>query len=405
MQKQFVRALPRCRPHSHGFARQASTATTVEPKSSPLPPPRVSATRNAREDESERCSAIVITKTRIASMVDAYAIIRAIEQKYGTLREYQFPREVGSPNVYTNQFYVVFKSPESHLKLPKSATESITIPAPTPDTFESKPGGPSLADFHTLLDPKGVDTSNEIPAFESIIDTAISEGGNQDAKPLRAISFSIFQARKEFHATTPWEPYGLRRQLRFAIGRSMLNWGGFYPLKPVLKGSSLEYGVSDADQLRMRRLLRKWSDITQAPNPFEVSSVVEASTTPEVSTETPPPLPESQKPTEWEPLPVEDAVADEVPVPVPQSPPASASPQASKRPTRLGGKLLPSTSQASAIDADLLIKASESLLKDPAPPTQAKRVREKKAKTQQHSPKVEDDGFSQRFKKFIGGWF
>lgn len=184
----------------------------------------------------------------------------------------------------------------------------------------------------------------------------------------------------------------------------MLNWGGFYPLKPVLKGSSLEYGVSDADQLRMRRLLRKWSDITAAPNPFEVSNVVEASPTPEVSTVSPPPPPpESQKPTEWEPLPMKDAVADEVPVPVPQSTPAAASAQAPKRPTRLGGKLLPSTSQASVIDADLLIKASESLPKDPAPPTQAKRVREKKPKPQ--PPRAEDDGFSQRLKKFVGGWF
>ena len=99
---------------------------------------------------------------------------------------------------------------------------------------------------------------------------------------------------------------------------------------------------------------------------------------------------------------MEDTVADEVPVPVPHPASLQAPP---KRPTRLGGKLLPSTSQASAINADLLIKVSESLPKDPAPPTQAKRVREKKAKTQPHPPKVEDDGFSQRFKKFVGGWF
>lgn len=164
-------------------------------------------------------------------MVDAYAIIRAIEQKYGTLREYQFPRvrllfrvnlqestliifqEVGSPNVYTNQFYVVFKSPESRLKLPKGATENITIPAPTAETFESKPGGPSLADFQNLLDPKDVETSHEIPAFESIIDTAISEGGKQEAKPPREITFSIFQARESafFIPAIPSVSFGYRK--------------------------------------------------------------------------------------------------------------------------------------------------------------------------------------------------
>lgn len=58
-------------------------------------------------------------------------------------------------------------------------------------------------------------------------------------------------------------------------GHNFIKWGGFQTLKPIEKGTPIPdeelFGPTSIDHIRMRRTLRKWSDLSGAPNPYEYS--------------------------------------------------------------------------------------------------------------------------------------
>jgi hypothetical protein len=63
------------------------------------------------------------------------------------------------------------------------------------------------------------------------------------------------------------------RRLRNVIAQHFINWGGFHPIKPIEKDTPMTnrdlFGTSPLDHIRMRRTLRKWSDLSGIPNPYE----------------------------------------------------------------------------------------------------------------------------------------
>ncbi|KAJ8519940.1 hypothetical protein ONZ45_g3183 [Pleurotus djamor] len=415
-QAHFARALPR------------SAALAANAEGEPIPEASVEETSNdPKTDAMRNCSALAVVGGKLTSMVDAFAVIRAIEQRYGTIREFSFTREYTSFNQYNGRIYLVFNSAESRTRIPQ-AGGTITIPAPREDTLEAQPGGPSLSDIQGFLSPK--DVSSDIPEFGNILDAATSEESAKDTKKQRMIQVTLHHGRREFYTPSAVQ-FGMKRGTKEAAGRSMLNWGGFYPLQPIQKGSSLEYGASTHDHLRMRRLLRKWSEFTEAPNPFEVSSVTPpAPATPSTPpAESPPqqasshtdttPIPPASnandtrppKPTEWENLPSEIAdnpLPDSSPVETPANAHASPIPRPA---SRTATKLRPSTDHTFGLSPEALMKASESLRASSASSrgdsAGQPRKRERKPKATPPPPKDKSGsgGFSERLKSFIGSWF
>lgn len=135
------------------------------------------------EDEDEqvavgparRTVCIRMPKALAGGMVDAFAIIRAIERKFGRIREYRFLRvcavewfskysllkrhqdgEVSSE--YQMLCWAAFHSVDSMSLVPEKGI-TMNVPAATQDATIPE-GGPGLKDLQGLLDPKDVDSSS-----------------------------------------------------------------------------------------------------------------------------------------------------------------------------------------------------------------------------------------------------
>ena len=107
------------------------------------------------------------------------------------------------------------------------------------------------------------------------------------------------------------------RRIRDTIARNFINWGGFYDLKPIEKIANEDLsGRSPIDHIRMRRAIRRWSELSHLQNPYEYpKGSVQARREP-ISTE---------DPVEWVPLPGCEQSSEDVPVPMPSAIEASQS--------------------------------------------------------------------------------
>jgi hypothetical protein len=66
---------------------------------------------------------------------------------------------------------------------------------------------------------------------------------------------------------------GSHRRTRESIARNFLNWGGFYEFQPIERTMPITEAMlsvkSNIDHIRMRKCLRKWSQVIGVPNPYE----------------------------------------------------------------------------------------------------------------------------------------
>jgi len=113
------------------------------------------------------------------------------------------------------------------------------------------------------------------------------------------------------------------RRILDLTARNFIDWGGFYDIKPIEKGTPIPnedlFGTSHIDHIRMRRTIRKWSHIGGVPNPYEYINGSGQVTEQD--------LPRADDRAEWEPLPGCESSVEDVPVPMISSVEVTSQPQ------------------------------------------------------------------------------
>ncbi|KAG1760601.1 hypothetical protein EDD22DRAFT_900537 [Suillus occidentalis] len=212
------------------------------------------------EDEDEQVSVgparrtvcIRMPKALAGGMVDAFAIIRAIERKFGRIREYRFLRDGEVSSEYQMLCWAAFQSEDSMSLVPEKGI-TLNVPAATQDPTIPE-GGPGLKDLQGLLDPKDVDSSS--PSTFSAEDPS---------KQPRLIEINVQRAVNDLRFNGDSRPLNLTKGKRVAIGHSFYDWGEPSPAP---------------DHEQMRIALNKWSQILERPDPsfaqMEAAALAEA---------------------------------------------------------------------------------------------------------------------------------
>ncbi|KAK2463125.1 hypothetical protein APHAL10511_004780 [Amanita phalloides] len=252
-------------------------------------------------------SAFIRTYPFPESMRDAYAIIRAVERKYGLIKEFKFFRDGEVSTNYQSIVKVAFRNPESRKRIPEDAEElQVVLPPAVP---LDQPGGIGLADLEEYLETTEsaitscIDSnSTTVPmlhkALADVIEESEEKAETETAE--RVITCRIQRAGASFYTSRHLSLYWPSRREREAIARQLLNWGGFHDFSPLPANHPLPnedfFNGSQLEHFRMRCCLRSASELLEMPNPYEVSpKSVPHSTGSIVSTKDFPQL-------EWEPL-------------------------------------------------------------------------------------------------------
>lgn len=220
---------------------------------------------------ARRTVCIRMPKALAGGMVDAFAIIRGIERKFGRIREYRFLRDGEVSSEYQMLCWAAFQSEDSISLVPEKGITMNVLAATQDPTIPE--GGPGLKDLQGLLDPKDVDSSS--------LSTYSAE---DPSKQPRLIEINVRRALNDLRFNGDSSPLNLTKGRRVAIGHSFYEWRGFYPLKPLYTSSPFaspsEEPSPAPDHEQMRIALNKWSQILERPDPsfaqMEAAAIAEA---------------------------------------------------------------------------------------------------------------------------------
>ncbi|KAJ7502976.1 hypothetical protein B0H11DRAFT_613085 [Mycena galericulata] len=249
-----------------GLQWRSSSSQAGEPSTSTPPTlPHSTGPRHPRLDYvlgRRSCLLRVVQDARgLYSPLDAYAIIRAIERRFGRVAEYRFYRDAESNRLqYLGHFS--FFDPAAYERVPRSAPTvlRVAVPAAPPGS-----GGVGLADLEKAgvlvsKDWRDNDLTEEVRAhFEA---PELKDGE-------RVIQFHVdhWDGRFQKHHMPP-PTYVARFNQAFTA--NFVRWGGFAPMKPdgarVTRGDVL-WGSTKVDHPAMRFALQLWGSPT---NPFGV---------------------------------------------------------------------------------------------------------------------------------------
>ncbi|KAG2069656.1 hypothetical protein BDR04DRAFT_1101304 [Suillus decipiens] len=252
----------------HAFQRRAYTAVDTDKEgkrvASVVTPPWSRRFHLEDEDEEDTVSsarrtvAIRATKRLAGGMVDAFAVIRGVERKFGRIREYRFIRDGEVTSDYQTLCWAAFQSEDSMNFIPVDGI-TINVPAATQDPTIPE-GGPGLAHLQGLFDAKDVDSSSP-PTYSA-------EGPSTQP---RLIELTVKRAASDLRFNGDSTPLNITKGRRVAIGHNFYEWGGFYPLKPLYTSSPFTSPSDEPpptpDHEQMRIALNKWSQILERPDP------------------------------------------------------------------------------------------------------------------------------------------
>ncbi|PCH35734.1 hypothetical protein WOLCODRAFT_140051 [Wolfiporia cocos MD-104 SS10] len=150
----------------------------------------------------------------ISTMAEALAMIRAIEKKYGRIREYNLSRDPNIPDAYRPWFYIRFYDKESFDRIPaKPSVLEVQVPV----LDKTRPGGLGLDDLQGLL--RGREQGEED-------NTSSDAEGSTSAPKMRTTELRIERSRNSFHVSNMDDrpPAFFNQPFLTAFYR----WGGFY---------------------------------------------------------------------------------------------------------------------------------------------------------------------------------
>ncbi|GLB37720.1 hypothetical protein LshimejAT787_0407710 [Lyophyllum shimeji] len=250
--------------------------------------------RGGGPQSEEPDSAFLRGNKFLRSAADALAVIRAVERKYGAVREYRFQKDFELPTHYQHIISVAFRDPKAYERIPvETETFSVTLPGTTHD----RPGGVGLDELEPVLQSADY-VESSLPSFGNIMDD-IDNGAEGEGEE---VTFTISRADLNWYTPATF-PGSLPASE--SLSRCFIRWGGFHELQPI----SAETPISKADIFRpstidspcMRLALRRHSETLRIPNPYEALSTTASDS--------------SQPALNWEPLPGHESAPTDTPMP------------------------------------------------------------------------------------------
>lgn len=177
--------------------------------------------------------------------------------------------------MYQTYVRINFRDVESFERVPEG-TETIHLRAPK---FEARrPGGVGLDEIQSLMteDPEFLtaDQVSEMSSQERSIDFRVNRAGMSVLyyRSSHLIVYNVLSFTAT--ATSRRSPYPRVYPSKASLtGYEMLEWGGFYPMKPIDSTRPItnkELTEETLDHVHMRAVLRDWARYLNVRNPYEV---------------------------------------------------------------------------------------------------------------------------------------
>jgi len=184
----------------------------------------------------------------VPSMVDGFAMLRGIENKYGKIKAFKFIRDGEVPSTYFSYFWVEL---EDRSKSVEAA--STVLQVPIPEVERKRPGGIGIADLQPFLRP--------------------SHGSEEDSQEWRGVTERmadevdeqkwgnrIYDIRLEHSGIRTTRDPPLTVQKHFILTKAFVKWGGF-------SSSSNEGSAGLSTTPMLDHVLERGSHLVKTDNP------------------------------------------------------------------------------------------------------------------------------------------
>ncbi|KAI0710320.1 hypothetical protein C8T65DRAFT_648558 [Cerioporus squamosus] len=259
----------------HGLRTLVTEA--VESSSSTLTPPPDAPPQDTRTNkpspvkryvaQSPTKSVYVRSWDPIANMAEFFAMLRGVEKRFGTVREFRLVRDLDISSVYQGFFLVEFAEDTSLEQIPEKGTNlKVEIPI-----VRERPGGIGLADLQGLLHPQERDWTLDTSGLYGATVPVLPHTGGQEKSPTRIVELVVQRTKKDH-----WNPYvHTRRRQYLRFGTAFSKWGGFYQPRssddrPISK--EMEHVVGTWQNIMQKDAERRLSRQSQA-QPTEAPDV------------------------------------------------------------------------------------------------------------------------------------
>ena len=153
----------------------------------------IATSTKASGQQNYKKAAFLRTSHFLGSLADAFALIRAVERRYGAIREYRFFKvffqlysnphgtkyfqDYEVPTKYQTMIQVTFQDTKSYERIPLTS-ETILVNLPT--IIRDRSGGLGLDELEPLLESQNFVNDGGVPAFGSIIERVIEQEQRKD---------------------------------------------------------------------------------------------------------------------------------------------------------------------------------------------------------------------------------
>ncbi|KAF7351146.1 hypothetical protein MSAN_01677100 [Mycena sanguinolenta] len=196
------------------------------------------------------------TMETISSPLDALAIVRAVERRFGRVSGYHFYRDAELSNRYQFVAYLSLWDPAAYSRVPKNENGTTIYVKLPPESSSPVSGGPGLADITPFLGHQDW-TDNDLAAE---VDAHFGPP-EKPADGSRIFQFQIqhYQGRFDSGIILP----GVNNRHHASVMANFVRWGGFAPKKPlpeppIITQSDVLFGGGSVDHPCMRHQLMAW---------------------------------------------------------------------------------------------------------------------------------------------------
>ncbi|KAI0764349.1 hypothetical protein BD413DRAFT_577168 [Trametes elegans] len=226
-------------------------ATPSEEDNAPLPSPPQHHAAQSKPRNIRGNSLHVRAWDEIDSMPAFYAMVRAIEQRFGRVREYRVVRDSDQPTNYGGFFIVDLAEEGASQRLPeKSMNIRVEVPI-----SPNRPGGVGLDELQDLLLPQDRDptlTASQDGIYSQPIRPFPVPAGSE--VPTRTVELIVQRALNRRAANAPGDqPVKRRMAENPEFGVAFARWGGFAPPEKMSR--------------YMKQALLKWQPLVDARRP------------------------------------------------------------------------------------------------------------------------------------------
>ncbi|EAU91665.1 hypothetical protein CC1G_09347 [Coprinopsis cinerea okayama7 len=195
-------------------------------------------------------------------MTEVFAVIRAVERKFGQFVEYQAIRDYEMPDKYFGLIFAAFMDPQAIKAVPPSGLE-MSVPVPYKERRERV----GWEDIEWLLEAQDRDPSYGRGKARPM------SGADKELKKDNVLFFRVMHSKKELDTPAPMtckaDPAVHQQDLV-----DFWEWGRSLPLKPIMRGKPIAdqdlFEAPETDYLRLRAALRYASQLLGVSNPHEI---------------------------------------------------------------------------------------------------------------------------------------